>query len=95
MSERDSCSEPFVKISADADQEYFADALTDNLVTDLSRLSGLFVISRHSAFVHKGTLKALAWIAGVTGGALSCKQDKLKCPRMTQETLRDRRPIAN
>ena len=39
----------------DPDQEYFADGITDDLTTDLSRISGSFVIARNTAFTYKGT----------------------------------------
>lgn len=45
---------PFDNLSDDASQEYFVDGLTDDLITDLAKLSGLFVISRNSAFSYKG-----------------------------------------
>jgi adenylate cyclase len=45
---------PFVNISGDPDQEYFSDGITEDLITDLSKLSGLFVIARNSAFTYKG-----------------------------------------
>lgn len=45
---------PFLNISEDADQEYFADGFTEDLITDLSNISGLRVISRNSVFVYKG-----------------------------------------
>jgi TolB-like protein/class 3 adenylate cyclase/Tfp pilus assembly protein PilF len=45
---------PFLNLSEDKDQEYFVDGLTEDLITDLSHLSGLFVISRSSAFTYKG-----------------------------------------
>src|SRR5262245_33308343 len=45
---------PFVNLSGDPDQEYFSDGLTEDLITALSKLSGLFVISRNSAFTYKG-----------------------------------------
>ena len=41
---------PFVNISEDPKQEYFSDGMTDTLITDLSKLSGLFVIARNSTF---------------------------------------------
>jgi TolB-like protein/Flp pilus assembly protein TadD len=41
-------------MSGDPDQEYFADGITDELTTDLSRIDGSFVISRHTAFAYKG-----------------------------------------
>ena len=45
---------PFANMSDDPQQEYFADGMTDDLITDLSKISGLFVISRNSAFTYKG-----------------------------------------
>ncbi len=45
---------PFVNMSNDPDQEYFADGITDSLITELSRLGEFFIISRHSSFVYKG-----------------------------------------
>ena len=45
---------PFDNMSADPEQEYFSDGITEDLITDLSRLQGLSVISRQSSFVYKG-----------------------------------------
>ena len=45
---------PFTNMSGDRDQEYFSDGITDDLITDLSRLQGLFVIARSSTFTYKG-----------------------------------------
>ncbi len=45
---------PFDNMSADPEQEYFSDGITEDILTDLSKLSGLLVISRHSTFVYKG-----------------------------------------
>jgi TolB-like protein len=45
---------PFVNMSGDREQEYFADGMTEDLITDLSKISGLFVIARNSVFVYKG-----------------------------------------
>src|SRR5712692_2186561 len=45
---------PFVNMSEDPGQEYFSDGLTEDLTSTLSRLSGLFIISRNSAFTYKG-----------------------------------------
>jgi adenylate cyclase len=45
---------PFTNLSSDPDQEYFADGITDDLTTDLSRISGSFVIARTTAFAYKG-----------------------------------------
>jgi len=45
---------PFANLSNDPEQEYFADGITDDLTTDLSRISGCFVIARNTAFTYKG-----------------------------------------
>ena len=45
---------PFINMSADAEQEYFVDGMTEDLITDLSKLSGLFVVARNSVFTYKG-----------------------------------------
>ncbi|HEV8711575.1 MAG TPA: adenylate/guanylate cyclase domain-containing protein [Candidatus Binatia bacterium] len=45
---------PFINLSEDPKQEYFSDGITEDLTTDLSQLSGLFVIARNSAFTYKG-----------------------------------------
>ena len=45
---------PFTNMSDDAQQEYFVDGMTEDLITDLSKLSGLFVIARNSVFTYKG-----------------------------------------
>jgi adenylate cyclase len=44
---------PFVNLSNDPDQQYFADGITEDLTTDLSRLPGMFVISRNTAFTYR------------------------------------------
>ncbi|MBW1789709.1 MAG: adenylate/guanylate cyclase domain-containing protein, partial [Deltaproteobacteria bacterium] len=45
---------PFVNMSDDPKQEYFVDGMTDDLITDLSKLSGILVIARNSTFTYKG-----------------------------------------
>jgi len=45
---------PFTNMSGDPEQEYFADGMTDDLITDLSKVSDLFVIARNSVFTYKG-----------------------------------------
>ncbi|UCH21223.1 MAG: tetratricopeptide repeat protein, partial [Deltaproteobacteria bacterium] len=44
---------PFVNMSDDPEHEYFSDGMTDDLITDLSKISGLFVVARNSAFTYK------------------------------------------
>jgi adenylate cyclase len=45
---------PFANMSGDTEQEYFSDGMTEDLITDLSKVSGLFVIARNSCFAYKG-----------------------------------------
>ena len=45
---------PFANMSGDPKQEYFSDGITDDLITDLSKIKGLFVIARNSMFTYKG-----------------------------------------
>jgi len=45
---------PFTNMSDDPKQEYFVDGMTEDLITDLSKVSGLFVIARNSSFTYKG-----------------------------------------
>lgn len=45
---------PFVNMSPDPDQDYFADGITEDVITDLSKLPGVAVISRQSTFAYKG-----------------------------------------
>jgi adenylate cyclase len=45
---------PFTNLSDDREQQYFADGITDDLTTDLSRMSGSFVIARSTAFTYRG-----------------------------------------
>jgi TolB-like protein/Flp pilus assembly protein TadD len=58
---------PFANGGDDPAQGYFADGLTDDLITDISKLSGLFVISRQSAFIYKGSPKRTEEIATELG----------------------------
>jgi TolB-like protein/class 3 adenylate cyclase/Flp pilus assembly protein TadD len=45
---------PLANLSGDPEQDYFADGVTESLTTDLSRISGSFIIGRHTAFTYKG-----------------------------------------
>jgi adenylate cyclase len=44
---------PFNNMSGDPEQEYFSDGITEDIITDLSKISGLFVVARHTAFTYK------------------------------------------
>jgi len=58
---------PFTNMSDDASQEYFADGMTDDLITDLSKVSGLFVIARNSVFTYKGRAVKVRQVAEELG----------------------------
>lgn len=58
---------PFSNISSDSEQDYFADGITDNLIYELSRLSGLFIISRQSSFNYRGATKSSKEIGAELG----------------------------
>ena len=58
---------PFTNMSSDPEQEYFADGMTEDLITDLSKLSGLFVIARNSTFTYKGKAVKVGQVAEELG----------------------------
>jgi adenylate cyclase len=45
---------PFTNMSGDPEQDYFSDGITEDIITDLSQVSAIFVIARHTAFTFKG-----------------------------------------
>jgi adenylate cyclase len=47
------CVLPFVNMSGDPEQEYFSDGITEDIITDLSKVSALGIIARNSAFMYK------------------------------------------
>ena len=60
---------PFVNIGADQEQVYFADGLTEDLITDLSKIRDLFVIARNSSFSYRNSPKTVADIGRELGVA--------------------------
>ena len=58
---------PFDNLSGKPEQEYFSDGITDDLITDLSKISGLFVIARNSAFAYKGKPAKIRQVAEELG----------------------------
>jgi TolB-like protein/class 3 adenylate cyclase/rhodanese-related sulfurtransferase len=58
---------PFNNMSDDPSQEYFADGMTEDLITDLSKISGLFVIARNSSFSYKGQAVQVRQVAEELG----------------------------
>ena len=58
---------PFKNLSGDPEQEYFCDGMTDDLITDLSKVAGLFVIARNSSFAYKGKSMDVREVARALG----------------------------
>ena len=58
---------PFINASGDADQEYFCDGITEDLITELSRFRELLVVSRNSSFVFKNQVVSAAEVAERSG----------------------------
>jgi len=54
---------PFTNMSGDPEQEYFTDGITEDVITDLSKISGLFVIARNTTFALKGTAVDVSAVA--------------------------------
>ena len=54
---------PFVNMSGDAEQEYFSDGVTEDIITDLGHVAALSVVSRNAAFSYKGKTVSAANIA--------------------------------
>ncbi len=58
------CVLPFANMSGDAEQEYFSDGISEDIITDLSKVSALHVISRNTAFTFKGRPVDVRQVAG-------------------------------
>lgn len=58
---------PFVNASTDVEQGIFADGVTEDIITDLSKVSGLFVVARESTFAYKGSMAAARQVAEELG----------------------------
>ena len=58
---------PFNNMSGDPEQEYFSDGITEDIITDLSKISGLFVVGRNTSFTYKGKAIQLQTVAGELG----------------------------
>ncbi len=75
---------PFDDLSGDEDQVYFADGLAEDIITDLSKISGLFVIARNTSFQYRGKSKDLAKVSRDLGvryvleGSVRKSADKIR-----------------
>jgi len=61
------CVLPFVNMSGDAEQEYFSDGISEDIITDLSKISALSVIARNTAFTYKGKVLDVKEVARELG----------------------------
>ena len=75
---------PFVNMSDDPKQEYFSDGITENIITDLSKISAFFVISNSSTFAYKGKPVKIKQVAEELGvryvleGSVQKSSDKVR-----------------
>jgi adenylate cyclase len=65
---------PFSNMSADADQEYFCDGVSEDIITELSRFRSLFVIARNSSFTFKGRPVDVRTVSKNWGSATSLRE---------------------
>ena len=65
---------PFTNMSGDPEQEYFADGISEDIITDLSKLSGLHVIARNSSFVYKRSAVSIPDVAKALAFAMCSKE---------------------
>jgi len=84
---------PFRNTSTDQEQEYLADGITEDLITDLSKLSGLTLIARHSAFAYKGSAKRIEDVGGELGvryvldGSVRRSADRIRVSAQLADTV--------
>jgi TolB-like protein/Flp pilus assembly protein TadD len=87
---------PLQNLSRDPEQEYFADGMTDALITDLARIGALKVISRTSSMQYKQTTKSLPQIArelnveGIVEGTVQRSGDRVRITAQLIEASKDR-----
>jgi adenylate cyclase len=72
---------PLDNMSADPEQECFADGLAEDLITDLSRIAGLQVIARNSTFTYKGRPVSVAQVGREVGVRYVCQRQPEFAPK--------------
>ncbi len=70
---------PFVNLSSDPEQAYFADGLAEDLITDLSKVPGLTVIARNSSFRYRNNRADVQSIAGRPGRGVPHRWQRAPC----------------
>jgi len=84
---------PFENLSGDKEQEYFSDGITEDLITDLSKISGLFVIARNSAYIYKGKVVKAAEVGREFGvryvleGSVRKANDRVRITAQLVDTI--------
>ena len=77
------------------DQEYFSDGVTEDIITDLSKISGLFVVARNSTFTYKGRAEKVRPVAQELGvryvleGSVRRTGDKIRITTQVVDALKD------
>lgn len=85
---------PFTNMSEDKDQDYFAEGITEDIITDLSKISGLFVVARHSTFTYKDKVMKVSQIAEELGvryvleGSVRRSSDKLRITTQLSDVIK-------
>jgi adenylate cyclase len=84
---------PFENLSGDQEQDYFSDGITEDLITELSKISGLFVIARHSVYIYKGKVVKVAEVGREFGvryvleGSVRKANDKVRITAQLVDTI--------
>ena len=87
---------PFTNMSGDAEQEYFADGITEDIITELSRFGLFFVISRNSTFTYKGTSVDIRKVADTLGaqyvleGSVRKSSDRIRVSAQLIDAINDK-----
>ena len=85
---------PFTNMSSDAEQEYFSDGITEDIITDLAKISGLFVVARNSTFTYRGQAIKIRQVAEelgvryVLGGSVRRAGDKIRITAQLIDALK-------
>jgi len=85
---------PFKNLSADKEQEYFSDGVTEDIITDLLKVSGLFVIAQNSSFTYKGQPVKVRQVAEELGvryvleGSVRRSEDKIRITAQLVDALK-------
>jgi DNA-binding SARP family transcriptional activator len=78
---------PFANLSSDTEQEFFADGLTEDLITELSKAPGLFVIARHSCFAFKNKSVDIRQVAQELGVRYILEGSARRAGRASKPTI--------